>query len=253
VKRLLLNPEVGPVWDSNNDTQLLAAYQQVWNRKTVLRRLYETWYERILAKLKPGSMVEIGAGTGNFKRWLQSRGRRVWTLDILAGHAVDVQADALWLPVRDGCLDNIVMIDALHHLAQPFTFLRRAAQALRAGGRIIFVEPFVSAWGRFVYGYLHHERVDFDFEESSATKQAWDGNAAIPQLVLQQLASSPSPLRLVSLDYCEFLAYPLSGGFSYRSVLPAAVLLALHRLERARVFQTRALALRVIVVLEKAA
>ena len=253
MKRFLLNPEVLPVWEKGNEAALLAAYERVWDRKTILRRLYESWYERIVADLRPGAIVEVGAGTGNFKRWLYAKGRRVWTLDILRGKYVNVQADALRMPFRNGCVDNIVMIDALHHFARPLAFLQHAAQTLRAGGRIILVEPFVSAWGGFVYRYLHHERVDFDFEETTAVKEAWDGNAAIPQLTLAKLEREPSTLRVIKTGYCEFLSYPLSGGFSYRSLLPEPVLMGLHRLERTRLFQNKLLSLRIVAVLEKRA
>lgn len=244
--KFLLNAEVRPVWGGSDEAALLAAYERVWERKVILRQLYETWYEEILGALRPGNLIEVGAGTGNFKRWLRQRGRTAHTLDILPGKFVDVRADALALPFRAGTVDNIVMIDALHHFARPRAFLKSAATVLRPGGRLVMVEPFVSAWGWFVYKFLHHERVDFHFNESTAAKEAWDGNAAIPQLTLR----GPLPLQLVRMDYCECLAYPLCGGFSYRPLLPEKVLLGLHRLERSRLFRNRCVSLRVIAVLE---
>jgi len=253
LKRLLLNPEVRPLWGNGDEAQLLAAYERVWSRKIIVRQLYETWYEKIAVELHPGSIIEVGAGTGNFKRWLKARGRACWTLDILPGKYVDVQADALQMPLAAGSVDNIVIVDALHHFARPLAFLKHAAEVLRPHGHLLLIEPFVSVWGRLIYRYLHHERVDFDFEESTASKEAWDGNAAIPRLTLARVEQEVHDLRIRRISYCEFLAYPLSGGFSYRSLLPGAVLLALHRLEQARLFQNRVLSLRVIAVLEKAA
>lgn len=245
----LLNPEVRGIGPHGDAAMLLAAYEKVWDRKRILRQLYETWYRRLFAELRPGNILEVGAGTGNFKRWLRNHGRRVQTLDILRGQFVDLQADAVTLPVRDGRLDNIVMIDALHHFSQPRAFLREAARALRPGGRLLLVEPYVSLWGWFVYKYLHHEGVDFGFQESAANKAAWDGNAAIPQIVLRE----PLPLQLLRREYCEFLAYPLCGGFSYRCLLPERVLLGMHAVERARLFSNRWLSLRQIAILEKPA
>ena len=253
LKRLLLNPEVRPLWGNGDEAQLLAAYERVWSRKIIVRQLYKTWYEKIAVDLQSGSIIEVGAGTGNFKRWLKARGRTCWTLDILPGRYVDVQADALQMPLAAGSVDNIVMVDALHHFARPLAFLKHAAEVLRPRGRLLLIEPFVSVWGRLVYRYLHHERVDFDFEESTASKEAWDGNAAIPRLTLNRVEQEVRDLRIRRISYCEFLAYPLSGGFSYRSLLPGPVLLALHRLEQGRLFQNRVLSLRVIAVLEKAA
>jgi ubiquinone/menaquinone biosynthesis C-methylase UbiE len=165
---------------------------------------------------------------------------------------VDVRADALQLPFHRGSVDNIVMIDTLHHLARPFTFLVGAADVLRRGGRLLLVEPFVSAWGWLVYKYLHHERVDFSFQESTTPKEAWDGNAAIPRLVLSPENHARMPLKVVNISYCEWLAYPLSGGFSYRALLPGALLSGLHKLEQMPLFQNRAVSLRVVAVLEKA-
>ncbi len=253
LKEVLLNPEVRPLWGNGDEAQLLAAYECIWNRKVIIRQLYETWYEKIAAELRPGSIIEVGAGTGNLKRWLKTRGRPCWTLDILPGKYVDLQADALQMPLAAGSVDNIVMVDALHHFARPLAFLKHAGEVLRPGGRLLLIEPFVSIWGRFVYRYLHHERVDFNFEESAASKEAWDGNAAIPALTLARVEREVSNLRIRHMSYCEFLAYPLSGGFSYRSLLPGPVLLAMHRLEQSRLFQNRTLSLRVIAVLEKTA
>lgn len=164
-----------------------------------------------------------------------------------------MQADALQMPLAVGSVDNIVMVDALHHFARPPAFFKHAADVLRPGGRLLLIEPFVSTWGRFVYRYLHHERVDFNFEDSTSSKEAWDGNAAIPALTLARVDRDVSNLRIRHISYCEFLAYPLSGGFSYRSLLPGPVLLALHRLEQSRLFQNRTLSLRVIAALEKIA
>ncbi|NQU09888.1 methyltransferase domain-containing protein [bacterium] len=266
MRSFLLNPEVRPVWDGSDETALLAAYEQVWERKRILRRLYETWYSRLGAHLRPGPVVEIGAGTGNFRRWVVAQGRPCLTLDILPGRSVDVRADALLLPLRPRAVSNLVLIDGLHHFAQPFAFLAEAARVLRPGGRLLLLEPFVSAWGWLVYRYLHHERVETAQAralaaawitghppDGAADKTAWDGNAAIPKAVLDAGHRAALPLRVVHISYSDFLAYPLSGGFSYRALLPEAVLGMLHRLEHTPLTENRVLSLRVFAVLEQSA
>lgn len=247
MKRLLLNPEVRDIWGTGDEPTLLAAYERVWERKTILRCLYESWYRAILVELRPGNLVELGAGTGNLKRWLQAQGRRSFTFDILPGKFVDARADALRLPLRADSVDNIVLIDVLHHLARPLAFLREAARVLKPAGRVVMVEPFVSGWGWLVYKFFHHERVDFGFQETDTPKEAWDGNAVIPQWTLAQ----PLPLTVVKTGYREFLSYPLSGGFTYRCLLPPPILMGLHSMEQSRLFRNRLLALRIFAVLEK--
>jgi SAM-dependent methyltransferase len=250
MKSLLLNPEVRAVWETDREAELLAAYELVWQRKALLRGMYEHWYRRIAEELRPGPICEVGAGTGNFKRWLQPR--VCWTLDILPGRFVDVRADALRLPFARGSIANLVLFDALHHLARPLDFFCQAAQVLAPGGRVILVEPYVSAWGWLVWKFLHHERVDFGDVERTAGKAAWDGNAAIPRWVLACRNRDRLPLEVVTTEYGECLAYPLSGGFSYRPLLPGPVLLCLRKLEQTRLFRNRLVSLRVFAVLEVA-
>jgi SAM-dependent methyltransferase len=247
--RFLLNPEVRPYWQTGHESELLAAYERVWARKKILRQMYESWYKELASGLQPGTVVEIGAGTGNFKRWLEPR--RCWTVDILPGKFVDVQADALRMPFTPGSVDNIVLIDALHHLARPFEFLQSAATILRPKGRLVMTEPFVSAWGWVVWKYLHHECVDFSFTESQQPKAAWAGNAAIPGIVLAERNRPRVPFRVLSISYCEWLSLLLGGGFSYRQLLPSFILTRIRLLERCRLFRNRFLSLRVITVLEK--
>ena len=45
LKLVLLNPDVRPLWGDGDEAQLLAAHERVWNRKVIIRQLYETWYE----------------------------------------------------------------------------------------------------------------------------------------------------------------------------------------------------------------
>jgi SAM-dependent methyltransferase len=248
MKSLLLNPEVRSIWGKGGEAELLEAYERVWDRKVLLRAIYEQWYRRIAEVLRPGPIVEIGAGTGNFRRWL---GRRdCWALDILPGRHVAVRADALHLPFADRSLANLVLIDTLHHLARPFDFLHQAARALRPGGRVILVEPYVSVWGWFVWKFLHHERVDFRRIEAIEEKAAWEGNAAIPRWVLSRRNRDRLPLKITAMEYGECLTYPLSGGFSYRSLLPGPVLLRLRHLEQSPLFRNPWVSLRVFAVLE---
>lgn len=248
MRSLLLNPEVRPLWGTTREEDLLAAYERVWDRKALLRAIYERWYRRIAAAMTPGPTIEVGAGTGNFRDWL---GRRdCWTLDILPGRHVDVRADALHLPFADHGLANLVLIDTLHHLAHPFDFLRQAARTLRPGGRVILVEPFVSLWGWFVWKFLHHEHVDFRRIQAPEGKAAWEGNAAIPRWVLSRRNRGRLPLAVTAIEYGECLSYPLSGGFSYRSLLPGTALLWLRQFEHSPLFRNPWVSLRVFAVLE---
>ena len=50
------------------------------------------------------------------------------------------------------------MTNVLHHLPQPGRFFDEAAGCVRPGGVVAMVEPWNTAWSRWVYRHhLHHE------------------------------------------------------------------------------------------------
>jgi demethylmenaquinone methyltransferase/2-methoxy-6-polyprenyl-1,4-benzoquinol methylase len=51
-----------------------------------------------------------------------------------------VQADARRLPVRDGAVDAVLLVDALHHLPNPTAVVREAHRTLGAGGVLVVRE-----------------------------------------------------------------------------------------------------------------
>ena len=48
----------------------LADHRGVWDRKPVLRLIYENFYDRIAAACRHGRTIEIGGGIGNLKQRL---------------------------------------------------------------------------------------------------------------------------------------------------------------------------------------
>src|SRR5215469_12547132 len=123
-------------------TETLHDYRDVWERKPVLRTIYEDFYERIVAACVGGLTIEIGGGIGNLKR----RRPEVIATDIQHAGWLDCVADAQLLPFAAGTAANIVMVDVLHHLEFPILFFREADRVLRVGGRIVMVEPAIT-WG----------------------------------------------------------------------------------------------------------
>ena len=110
---------------------MLDEYLSVWNRKPVLRAIYEDFYDRIAAMCTPGLTIEIGGGIGNLKRRLPN----VVVTDIQFAPWLDCVADAHHLPFADGAAANIVMVDVLHHVEFPHPLLpggRAVSTARRA-------------------------------------------------------------------------------------------------------------------------
>jgi SAM-dependent methyltransferase len=202
--------------------------------------------------------VEIGAGPGLLKSALPES----ISVDIQPFPWIDIVADAHALPLRDGAAANIVMFDALHHLARPARFFAEAQRALRPGGRIVIVEPAVTPVSGVMYRLFHHERVEMavdplgDAPLSSADPD--DSNQAIATLLFGSAYPRFSrlfpDLRLVEKSFLSLLAYPLTGGFQRWSLLPAGLARPLLRAESLLLpLLGRLAAFRLLIVLEKTA
>ena len=90
----------------------------VWKSKRILNRLYHKWYHIIQSAIKPGTTLEIGGGSGNFKEYFPG----AISSDILFAKWLDAVLDAHHLPFGDETFDNIILFDVLHHLQDPGFF-----------------------------------------------------------------------------------------------------------------------------------
>ena len=203
-----------------------ATYREIWDRKPVLRAVYGDIYRRMLAHLVPGPILEVGGGSGNFKLFAPA----AISSDILPAPWLDLVCDAQQLPFPDASFGNIVMVDVLHHIASPLTFLIEAARVLRPDGCVILCEPAITPLSGPFYRRFHDEPADMAADPLAAgagDKNPYDSNQAIPTLLTgryrEACARAVPGLALERVDYFSFLAYPLSGGFREWSLLPAAL------------------------------
>ena len=181
---------------------------------------------------KYGTILEIGGGSGNFKEYFQEKHAGQGTLiatDIVPTPHCDLAVDAMALPFGAGSLDNIVMQDVLHHIPYPLRFLAEAERVLRAGGRIVMTEPYVSLASRIVFWLMHPEPVccrvrifgmripRFDPVPCDGSG-AFASNQAVPTRLFfmdRALFEKRFPaLKIVARFRRSLVVYPLSGGFS---------------------------------------
>lgn len=99
-----------------------------------------------LAERDVERVLDVGGGTGQGVRALDVRERVV--VDAAPGmarrardHGVDaVQGDAARLPVKDASVDAVLILDALHHMADPEGVVAETARVLRPGGVLVLLE-----------------------------------------------------------------------------------------------------------------
>lgn len=105
----------------------------VWKTKPVLRTIYCDFYRRVGEWLTHGPTIELGCSSGNFKAFLPG----CMAVDVLRAPWLNVVADAHELPFADSSVSNIVLIDVIHHLAEPRRFLEEAERVIEETERVI--------------------------------------------------------------------------------------------------------------------
>ena len=212
-----------------DDPETTTLRRRITREKGLLRRLYEEWYGLLLEAVPSGSgkILEIGSGGGFFKEHTRNEPRgSVLASDVLALTDVDVVCRAEEMPFRGGALRGIVMTNVFHHIRDCEAFLREAERLLRPGGVVVMVEPWNTAWSRFVYLRLHHEPFDERAESwlIEGTGPLSSANGALPWIVferdLEVFFERFPGFCILSKRLLMPVSYLFSGGVSLRSLAP---------------------------------
>jgi len=238
---LLEHPLVREV--SLSGAEIIDRRRLLIHRKRFLHELYREWYRGLAGTLPdpPGAVLELGSGAGFLAEVVPG----VVTSDVVPCRGIDLVADACSLPVTAGSVRAVVLVDVLHHLADPIAFLAEAARCVRPGGVVTMVEPWVTSWSRLVYRHLHHEPFD-DCATSWSTPVAGPlagANGALPWILFardwQRVAELRPEWRRASITPMMPFAYLASGGVSRRSLLPGGAYRPWRWLERVSGLDTR--------------
>jgi SAM-dependent methyltransferase len=222
LQRMLIHPlTAGLDIDSPSTTELRA---RIIQSKPFLRRIYAEWYDFQLseaAKAPSGPLLELGSGAG----FLHALMPATITSDIIRVRGLGVVLDAQALPFAVGSLSTIVMTNVLHHIPDATLFLREAGRCLKSKGRIAMIEPWLTAWSRFVYKCFHHEPLD----DKAGWKIVGRGplsaaNSALPWIIFQRdrvvFQKEFPQLRVDRVSVYMPFRYLLAGGISLRSLMP---------------------------------
>lgn len=198
--------------------------RDILRTKPFLQKVYGDWYGRLLEVLPSsgGRVLELGSGAAFLTDLLPG----LVTSEIVAWEGVSLVTDARALPFRSASLRAVVMTNVLHHLSDARAFFREAALAVRPGGVVAMVEPWVTRWSRYVYGHLHEEPFEpdansWDFPSSGPLSGA---NGALPWIVFERdrpvFEREFPEWTIERIDPFMPVRYLLSGGLSLRSLMP---------------------------------
>jgi ubiquinone/menaquinone biosynthesis C-methylase UbiE len=190
-------------------------YQEIapqYDRRYALHR-YDGVAECVEAFVGPErrAVLEVGCGTGHWVSLLSERGHGVVGIDRSTGmlerarqkvgRAGILLATAEAVPLRDGSVERVLIVNALHHFTEPARAIREARRVLAPGGKILIVglQPRVQTTDWYVYTYFESTR-ERDLERFPAQQQlqAWLEQAGFDGVVhsIAQRFEQQVPARL---------------------------------------------------------
>ena len=107
------------------------------------RRLFESIASKLSALAPPGRLLEVGCGSGHLSAAATRMGWRAVASDLsheacTVARAVTgrplLQADGASLPLRDGAVDAVLLVNVVDHTADPLSVVAEARRALAPGG-----------------------------------------------------------------------------------------------------------------------
>ena len=208
-----------------DDPAVTLLHGEIIQQKPLLRNIYVDFYKRLknaVGDTESKTVVELGSGGGFIKELIPG----AITSDVIEVSTVDQIFSATEMPFEDSSIDAFVMMDVLHHIYDPSDFFKEALRCLTPGGKIVMIEPAATPWARFVYKNFHHESFDlkagWQLEEGGPLSH---GNAAMSWVILsrdRKLFENRFPaLNIRSICNHTPFKYLVSGGFTFRQLLPS--------------------------------
>jgi SAM-dependent methyltransferase len=230
-----------------------------WERKPILHRCYLEFHRLMasyLSKLPAGKIVELGAGIGNINEAIPNCLRT----DLFPYPWIDQIENAYKLTFTNASLSDLLLVDVFHHLRYPGTALEEFQRVLQSGGRVIMMEPCVSALGYIVYGPLHAEPIGIAKQIQWSAPEGWSpdkidyyagqGNAT-RIFVQKNFASELRDWKVIEVKRIAALAYAASGGYSGLQLYPTFAYPFVKFLEKLMQPFPTLFATRLLIVLEK--
>lgn len=208
-----------------NDPRTTELRRELIRSKPFLLKIYREWYALLCSRLPDvsGKVVEFGAGAGFLKETIKD----LISTELFPCISIAAAVDAQSMPFASSSLRAIVFSDVLHHLPEVRLFFKESSRCVRAGGRIIMIEPWVSDWSNWIYPRLHHERFDplAQTWEFSTSGPLSGSNQALPWIIFvrdRAVFEREFPeWRIVEIRPIMPLRYLVSGGLSTRNLLPS--------------------------------
>ncbi len=218
-----------------DDPRLTAIRHKLLHQKKFLFKLYEDWYTLLKQNLgnTNSRVVELGSGAGFLEKLIP----QVIKTDLFQQPFIHLVMNGLCIPFPSESQNAILLLDVFHHLPDVNKFFQEALRTLVVGGRIVMIEPWVTAWSRKAYSYLNHEPIkpkikNWQFNSSGPLSGS---NQALPWIVFcrdkERFELNYPQLKIIKIQPMMPFRYILSGGLSTWVSLPGIFYSMIKRVE----------------------
>lgn len=128
---------------------------------TLARLTVNREFREAASRLRPGRVLEIGAGKRHQHRAQLSAGNPYFLLELVHSEKPTLVGNAAALPLQDGSVDTIIMLEVLEHVPHPQQVVAECHRALAHGGTLIGSTRFIcpqhgapTDYGQFTAGGL---------------------------------------------------------------------------------------------------
>lgn len=242
----------------------LVLEKQAENSQKPTPNIYYRWlYSLIGRELKPEkNYLEIGAGAGVSAFFLGEF--KITRTDFMPWPERGVlgSVDAQKLPFEDNSFDGVIGMDMIHHVENPSRLISEALRVTAVGGKLVFVEPYVSLLSYPIYKFFHEEKATIPRSFNPDYKWVTDAPSDGDQSVAQRLFCSSTGKKYLrgtygssivfKVDFLNPFSFYLTGGLNHPTSLNPAVIGKIVMLESALPRRARALlGSRMILIITK--
>lgn len=209
-----------------DDPKVTILRGRIIQENSFLKNLYTDFYEIFKDSLtdlsKRKKLVELGSGGGFIKKIIPD----VTTSDVIKLPDADLHFSATHMPFKSESIDRFFMLNVIHHINDVRLFFKEVDRCLKINGKLIAIEPANTLWGRFIYTHFHYEGFDPKGSWTLKSQKALsEANGALPWIIFvrdrKKFEKLFPQLKLVKITSHTPLRYLVSGGLSYRQLLPS--------------------------------
>jgi hypothetical protein len=223
-KKLILKPNESKMNHLHNVSEARMQYlENPFNNLTFLLKKRYKWMEGFI---KTDPTIELGSGAGFSQLFIKNK---IFMTDFTKNEWIEDTIDLNNISDSSISGQQIIISHTIHHLANPYKFLKDIGKKLESGQFLIIQEIYTSIFCKILLYLKKHEGWDetkniYDISEiMNDIHDPWSANCSIPKLLFDdqiEFENKISDFKIIHKKYSEVLILPLSGGVTAKTKMP---------------------------------